>query len=87
MSDHIYRPACKAFELKSVRVLTGAACDREKKEEGGSSSLSSVQCLALYTALVGDCNKNTEKQIGTFDAGRANVQMSGVSKNNKICLN
>lgn len=28
-------------------LLTGAVCDREKKGGGGSSSLSTVQCLAL----------------------------------------
>lgn len=40
------------FGLKAR--LTGVVCDRAKKDGGGSSSLSNVQCLALYTALVGD---------------------------------
>lgn len=40
------------FGLKAR--LTGVVCDRAKKGGGGSSSLSNVQCLALYTALVGD---------------------------------
>lgn len=48
--------------FNAERVLTGVVCDREKKDGGGSSSFSSVQCLALYTALVGDCNMNTHIQ-------------------------
>lgn len=37
---------------ENIPTLTG--CEREKNGGGGSSSVSTVQCLALYTALVGD---------------------------------
>lgn len=41
-------------------ILTGGAWDRDGGMGSSSSGSGWFQCLALYTALVGDCGKNRQ---------------------------
>lgn len=46
-------------------ILTGGAWDRDGGMGSSSSGSGWFQCLALYTALVGDCGKKTDKHSYT----------------------
>lgn len=46
-----------------VCVVTFVVCGFDEDDGEGSSSRSTVQCRALYTALVGDCNTNDKTRM------------------------